>query len=68
MKFLDGKIRIVVQFCPCGHTARYIEPEITEMGGASQLERIAAGEKVDAPTFNSKHCPQCLDEAKEFFD
>lgn len=55
----------VVQFCPCGCVQNMSEEEVVRLGGQRQLNRIAAGEKLDAPIFSTKDCPSCNDEAEE---
>lgn len=61
MTQLDGNTRIFVQFAPCGHTTEVTLAAYLEMEGGSQaqLDRIEAGEKLDAPILPSKVCPEC---------
>jgi hypothetical protein len=40
------------------------EKEIVDLGGQSQLDKIASGEKLDAPIFHSEDCETCQEEAE----
>lgn len=53
--------RILVQFCPCGHTAFQKRNTIS----ADILRKIDSGEKLDAPIKHSADCPQCEEDSRE---
>lgn len=59
--------RVVVEFCPCGHTAQWTIPMIIAAGGFRQLLDIYEGRRASAPTFPTSNdgefvCRECESE------
>lgn len=58
----DGE-RLVVEFCPCGHTSHWTLTKIIAAGGFRQLVDIYQSRRFSAPTFHSTtSCQECADD------
>jgi hypothetical protein len=55
---------LVVQCCPCGHVYQLRRSELIELIGTTQLDEIAAGQKLDAPILPSSLCEECKEECE----
>ena len=60
---------IIVQFCPCGHTATMTYSELLEQLGAEQydqfMEQVNDPNKLDAPILGQRECPQCKEQQRQ---
>lgn len=53
---------ILVEFCPCGHTANVKKNTILP----SVLREIESGKRLSAPMKHSSECPQCEEDFPSF--
>lgn len=55
------KNRILVEFCPCGHTLYVLKSEINPQ----TMEEIEFGKRLSAPVKHSSECMQCDEDLRE---